>query len=216
MPLVSPTSSKYKAEGLVTLLIGEEKEKLLAHGHRLTKTSEFFNAALKKEWKEGQTRIVELPEEDVKYTTFYLDYIYDGVLPGQSLKEGDVGVDLWFELTFLYAFGERVCDTAIRNAIIKELIRVIPRKDHDGLYRYPCWEFASVAYAVTKPGSPLRRYMVDVIVTHGGLEWFTETDLANCQELLIDVVKEFTRRATKKEGSGEASVDVLSAEDYLL
>jgi hypothetical protein len=53
----------FNQEDLVTLLVGPEQKKMVAHGTYLARDPEFFQAALKKEWIEGQIRIIILPEQ---------------------------------------------------------------------------------------------------------------------------------------------------------
>lgn len=48
---------------MLMMLVGIEEEQMMAHGSYLAGCSDFFRAALKKEWVEGQTRTLKLPEE---------------------------------------------------------------------------------------------------------------------------------------------------------
>ncbi|GIZ43512.1 hypothetical protein CKM354_000673600 [Cercospora kikuchii] len=44
----------------------------------LRKSSKFFDAALKKEWKEGQQRTVDLPECDPEGFKVYINWLHSG------------------------------------------------------------------------------------------------------------------------------------------
>jgi hypothetical protein len=54
-PVPSPAYD-FNLNDTVILLVGPEEQKMLVHAHQITVHSEFFAAALKKEWVEGQTR----------------------------------------------------------------------------------------------------------------------------------------------------------------
>lgn len=62
----------------VTLVVEPQKHELLAHAKFITLTSDFFKTVLKKEWLEGQTRVIHLPEENVPAMVIYLKSIYTG------------------------------------------------------------------------------------------------------------------------------------------
>ncbi|GAB7333364.1 hypothetical protein MBLNU13_g04980t1 [Cladosporium sp. NU13] len=126
-PVAPATSSpsdpaKYTRGDLVTLLIGHDEQELVVYGHLMARTSEFFEAALKKEWKEGQTCAIKLPEEDTKTTMHYLDFVCGQGLPTREIKVyGDIDEEdreEYLVLAELYAFGERVLDKRLRNSII--------------------------------------------------------------------------------------------------
>jgi hypothetical protein len=54
----------FEHDDAVTLLVGPARHMLLAHGSLISHRSDFFKAAPKKEWVEGQTRKIKLSEED--------------------------------------------------------------------------------------------------------------------------------------------------------
>jgi hypothetical protein len=74
-------SNNFNAENAITLFVGLEQQKLTVHASYITRTSTFFAAALKNEWAEGQTRIIELQEETPEMMAHYLDWIYTSALP---------------------------------------------------------------------------------------------------------------------------------------
>jgi hypothetical protein len=76
-------TAHFDKEDAITLLVGPEKRELLAHADYIAFSSDFFKAALKKEWLEGQTRTVPLPVESYEDMTTYLKYIYSAQLPVQ-------------------------------------------------------------------------------------------------------------------------------------
>lgn len=214
----SPQPTRFTFDNTVTLLVGPEKQRLLVHAHYLTKSSEFFQAALKKEWKEGQTHVVELPEENIINTTRYLEFAYEGNLCSSAI--GDyrelTKANSYFELCQLYTFGKRVCDAPLRNAIIYEMIRLISLEADDGAYWAPNWYSAAEAYYGTTVGSPIRRFVVDALLAYGDSDWLDAGHADECSELLVDALKEFTQRAQDHWNPEEFRLMALKAEDYRL
>lgn len=223
-PSLCPISTKYNVSDLVTLVVGPEKAKLIVHDHWLIKSSEFFRAALKKEWREGQTRIIKLEEEHVQEVAQYLDYLYEGELPTQkTVLIEQIAAEDWDEynvLCNLYTLGERLVDIPMRNAIIRETVRLMSLADDDnGHSWFPSWTTAAWLYENTTEGSPMRRLLVDMFVVSGLPEWLDNEEdgiLNGSSELLIDVVKEFSRRAKEKQDPKDYRDVDLTAEDYLL
>lgn len=104
-------SYHFNAENVVTLLVGREKESMIAHTSYLTRTSEFFASALKKEWIEGQTRTIELIEETPKLMAHYLDWVYTAQLPlktsfmSRQIAPKMLRTDCWQSSTFSGSAG---------------------------------------------------------------------------------------------------------------
>lgn len=71
---------RFDKDDSVTLIVGSGKEELLVHANYVARKSPFFKTALKREWREGQTRATELPEDDYETLTDYLHFIYSGNL----------------------------------------------------------------------------------------------------------------------------------------
>lgn len=203
---------------MITLLVGPKKEQLIAHEHRLIKTSDFFRAALKKEWKEGQTHVVKLPEERIKDTRHYLEFIYENTLPSGAIESGSElqKGGMFGVLCDLYTFRERVLDTPLRNAIIKEILRLISLKDNHDKSWFPNWNIARAIYQKTTATSPLRRLSVDILVSNGEPQWLDLVREEGYQEILVDVVKEFSQKAMDKQNSKDFRNVALKAENYFV
>lgn len=84
---------------------------------------------MKKEWREGQSRIVKLPEETPLDMGYYIEHLYGVELPTHKLTADVVTGDLikapCVLLATLYAFGARMLDSRLRSKIIHELFRLI-------------------------------------------------------------------------------------------
>lgn len=86
---VLPATS-FHPDTMVTLLVGHEEQEMTVHGDRLARNSACFRAALRQEWLEGQTRTVKLPDESQAIVQHYIEYVYSGELPANTLtKDAD-------------------------------------------------------------------------------------------------------------------------------
>lgn len=80
-PSATGLNFSFDQDDAVTLLVGPSERAILAHGNYLARKSDFCEAALKMDWKEGQTRAIKLPDECPQFLTHYLNYAYIQTLP---------------------------------------------------------------------------------------------------------------------------------------
>lgn len=129
----APTTNincSFDQDDAVTLHVGPTEHVLLAHGSFITSNSDFFTTAVRKEWAGGQTRLIKLSEESPQVVSHYLDYTYTKSLPADTISSEPA--DTFTErvngyqelLAELYVLGERLLDTSIKNAVIREIIRL--------------------------------------------------------------------------------------------
>lgn len=167
--LWKPTAiSVYKKVKIVTLVVGTEEDELAAHGSYLL-TSGFFQDALRQEWREGQTPTIRLPGEQPEIVEQYLDFVYRGYLPTFSTKTDARKGAVYTVLANLFALGERLLDSVIRNAIIREIIRFTTCYDGATVH-VPDTTAVNIIYDCTTAASPARRLMVD-FYTAGPPAW---------------------------------------------
>lgn len=164
-----------RKEDLVTLLVGPHEEQLAVHESCITRNSDFFKAAMKKEWIEGQMRTIMLPEEtSVESFVNYLNFSYHGKLPTEDIKtwpaEGLIGHP-YSELAKLCVIGERMIDRSVQEAAVREFMRLTKIKSSAGPCQFPGMSCIRHIYDGTTLGSPMRRLMVDFYVTHGLTNW---------------------------------------------
>lgn len=167
----------FGVEIVVILLVGPEERELIIHGHRFT-GSAFFKAALKKEWVEGQTRVIKLPEETPEIMSHYIQHIYSGKFQTHQYTEKcpggkkSAGYEL---LAKLYVLGERLLDSTFRNAIICEILRI--RELKSNVAPYVKWNPTTIPTNIIYQGaperSPARRLIIDVNLIHGNKQWHT-------------------------------------------
>jgi hypothetical protein len=163
-----PTSSSdHTKNDIITLLVGNEEQAMVVLKSNLVQHSEFFRAALTKKWAEGQTRIVKLPEEKPETMALYLMFIHGYGLPTEPIEDHSCQGKVYDVLTELYALGERLLDSTLRNATIREIVRFTTVQ----ISTYPHEESINNIYNSTTATSPARRLLVDLYVQNGCETW---------------------------------------------
>jgi len=151
---------------------------MIAYGVQLTRDSDFFAAAMKKEWAEGQTRTIKLPEESPDVAAHYLSYLYSGKLFTEDIKSvsGQTIVPCSDLLASLYVSCERYLNRKLQSAIIAEIIRLTSMSDNEGKHWIPTEKCVATVYHGTPKGSPARRLLVDLQVASGEKAWMEYED----------------------------------------
>ena len=221
LPSKSPTTNvncTFDQDDAVTLHVGPEEHAILAHGNFISRRSDFFKAALKKEWAEGQTRIIKLPDEDHQVVTHYLSYTYSKCLPTDIFTTDFMGTfpdesDEYYQLLAeLYVLGERLLDETIRGALIKEILRLTKLTDKESKHYYPKGEAVNIIYRGTTAASPARRLMVNFHVAYGITKSFDPTCEAG---FVLDVVQHLYNRMPSCSSVSTLRESQLDASDYL-
>jgi hypothetical protein len=193
----------------VTLHTGPTGHAMLAHASYIARNSDFFKAALKKDWIEGQTRVIKLPEERPDIVSHYLNYAYSKVLPtvsdSDSTTTPNFNTEQYYELLAeLYVLGECLQDHSIRTAVIESSVR---SWEHLHSITVP----ASIIYRGTTAGSPARRLVVDLFLAHG--EGFKLDNTCEA-DFLLDVARAFCVKAETYAVPGSFRDRSLNAADY--
>lgn len=165
------TTSTYDKNDTITLLVGPDEHEMVAYGS-YTSSSEFFHAALKREWTEGQTRTIKLPEEKPAVVAQYLDFCLGEGLPTRSTKDDCREGTVYDVLGELYGLGERLLDSPLRNAIIDEMVRFTTVGGYPRCH--PQEDAINTIYECTTDGSPARRLLVFWFITNGKEDWITD------------------------------------------
>jgi hypothetical protein len=211
------TSYDFSAGDAVTLIVGPEQKHMLVHGTYLTRGSDFFKAALKKEWVEGETRVIKLPEEDPETMAHYMTFVYCNKLPfdGIQPRKKEHFALRWSILIDLYVYGERFPCQVIQDAAVKEILRLTRVTCSNGSLWFPIGTNVEKVYGGTPEGSPLRRLMVDMHVIRGCKEWLGTPDAYANPRFLMDVVQAFYDRMSNYKAFGEFRFKELDDERYL-
>ena len=156
----------------VTLVVGSEKQELLVHANYIARESNFFKTALKKEWREGQTRTIPLPADEYETVTHYLRYLYSEKLP-TSGHEGRLDLDpeedvLFVTLAKLYLFANRVMSDPLRDDVIREIHRLSSDCSYTSHKRcYPNYRSINLLYDGTLESDPVRVLIADLCIYKG-------------------------------------------------
>jgi hypothetical protein len=200
----------------VILLVGPEARKMLVHGLQITAHSDFFAAALKKEWAEGQTRKIKLPEEEPEIMPYYFDHVYFGKLPTEIYTTASLGLkkELGYKLLAqLYVLAERMLDSKCRNRILREFLRLRDLKCTTGETWNPTEIPVNIIYQGTTSGSPARRLLVDIHASYARENWYPE-DVNVAPAFLLDLLRKLLHDVEAFKTVGEFRRVDLEAEGY--
>jgi hypothetical protein len=155
----------------VTLIVGPKKHELLVHANYIARHSAFFKTALKKEWREGQTRTISLPTDDYETVTDYMRFIYSDKVPSTQTEDvmgasttSHFAAQKFVPLAKLYVLGHKLMDDAVKKAVVREL------HQHSTQCRcgkcFPDHETVNIIYSGTMEGDPVRRLLIDIYLSH--------------------------------------------------
>ena len=193
-------------DDIVSIIVGSEKRRFMAHGSVLGHSSSFFRAALDKAWKEGKARVIELPDDDVDLFHRYLHFLHTKRLPCNPVAaathtEFDVHEKEFELLARMYVLAEKLQDDTMRNAIIDGFIAKGSLRDSEGTRWFATNEDVDIIYRGTGQGSHMRRLLVDMHVSSGHARWL-EDEINNAEftldlsrKLLDIVAREVPRQA---------------------
>jgi hypothetical protein len=204
----APALSFDKSE-ILTLLVGPKRWELVVHEKCLTRNSDFFKAAVKKEWTEGQTRTIKLPEE-LCFDTFvrYLNFTYREKLHTEEAKT--VSGKHFESLAKIYVLGERMLDRPVQHAVVREMIRLTTIRNKEGRTKFSAALVLNIAYEGTSTGSPLRRLLVDMHVLEALPSW----SYCKHPEFLRDFSQALLEKVIAQKTIRDFRNRVLIAEDY--
>lgn len=193
----------------VTLIVGPEKHELLVHADILTRKSELFQTALKKEWREGQTRTITMPDDEPEIIAGYLRFLYRGRLPIRFEVPQTINTSFSYKFySKLYVLGGRLMDATLkRDAFVKMR----------GLFR--CWKWTSpednedlsghelvnTIYNGTMESDPARRLLVDMHV-----ECPRDLNSQYHPEFLLALAQDFSKRVGSAPLPGNKVLDIDS------
>jgi len=206
----------FNPNDLVILLVGPEEQKMVVHSPQITAHSEFFAAALKKEWVEGQTRQIKLPEEEPDVMAYYIEHIYFGKLPTDIYTTVSPGLEKeqgYKILAQMYVLAERLLDSKCRNRILKEILRLRDLKCKTGVPWNPTCVPINIIYQGTTPGSPARRLLVDIHANGARDDWYPK-DVRMDPVFLMDLVRRFLYAFERNEMLPSNNRIIIAAGDY--
>ncbi|KAE9979957.1 hypothetical protein EG328_000602 [Venturia inaequalis] len=185
-------------------------KKYTVHETIIRAESPFFEAALSKEWKESEERVVRLPEQYPEAFDIYMRWIYSGklILEGRGLGPGDGYSKLAYVLSTAYVLGDVLQDSDFKDAVTDGLFETMSVESED-----QCIPTCQVKFLFgnTLRGAPICRLLVDWFVMKISIrelsnelyeKWFTVEFL----QALIKRMKD-KDEGTFDESSGEEDSD---------
>lgn len=157
-------------------------------GHNTDAKSRHHRA--RKKWLEGQSRILELPEDKPTTVGGYLEWLYSRSIQVENPKKR--GVHEYRHLTGLYVFGEKIQDDDFCDAVMQAMAKECDRHDEDGDCTgwVPSNREIRTLYDGTLAGSPARRFVVDVHVACGDVDWLKEDEFEVLpREFLLELAR---------------------------
>lgn len=209
---------RYSPDYAVLLLVGDDEENMLVHSRYVAECSEFFKAALKTEWKEGQTRVVKLPEECPVIMEVYLDFVYKRTLPTSPVTTAFRQAHnatlhaAYGRLIDLYLLGDRLLDNSIRNAVSEEIIRIASLAAFPNA-SFPSATYVNKIYANTLASSPVRRLLVDLHVSYATS---TALDQGHNPSFIHDLAIAVLLKAERRASPWDFRQQTLLATKYFL
>ncbi|KAK4957597.1 hypothetical protein LTR10_005564 [Elasticomyces elasticus] len=199
MERVNPKSDSLKGEP-VKIIVGDSN-KVIYHVYEgvLRNKSAFFEAALKKEWKEGTQRIVKLPEEEPSVFCDFMQWLYTGRVPCiESLYH--VEHEGYMQLVKLWLLADHLIVANLQDSLVNAIVAASREPFAD---RYPSAAVVEIVYQRTAVGSRLRKLMLDMYTRHVDIDW--HIDNLN-REFAIDLLKALaSNRTTTDEAEPEFS-----------
>lgn len=156
---------------------GDRLAELAAHADALNE-SPFFRIALKKEWPEGQTRKIELPDDDVNTVEDYLHFLYTQQVPEETRLQ---------DLAKLYVFGQKVLDQKYKDAVLVRILYETNDLLKDEFFHdyVAAREAVTTIYEGTPPGSLGRKLMVDIFYAVTPSDWVEDDHLIEFRDDLF-------------------------------
>lgn len=144
--------------------------------------SKFFRAACSERWKEGQEKVIRLPEVQSEVFQRYVDWAYCDALTQEATASQEVNMSVE-----LYLLGDLLDNVKLRNATVKAILQHLGK---DRLHPGP--RNAQLVWEKTLPTSPIRRLMIDAIVLRSSHKCFEE----KIEEWPVDMVRRVAVKLT--------------------
>ncbi|KAI9666701.1 MAG: hypothetical protein M1821_004637 [Bathelium mastoideum] len=168
---------------LVKVLVGTSKKEFTLCKELLCSSSGYLKAALSNEWREAQTRTIELPEDDEDTFELYLQWLYSTIIWSANIEDGnrEKGADDT-EQTLLaraYTLGDKLQDSDFKDAVLDALMAKLvddeeiynENYDQDAVHHEdpygPSLSAIKWVWNYTMPSSPARRVIIDYFTWHG-------------------------------------------------
>ncbi|EME41830.1 hypothetical protein DOTSEDRAFT_74030 [Dothistroma septosporum NZE10] len=161
------------------------------HEAILREYSLFFRTALDRRWREGHSRTVELPDDDAEVVSAYIDWLYFRRIASKPISPPELPMDdgEYQLLAQLYAFGDKVQADSFCDNVLDAMVQKTDDIATDGTRTFPSHSAIMTLYNGTPPGSPARRFVVDMYAEYGATKWIPSESEFNHADFLTDLVR---------------------------
>jgi hypothetical protein len=151
----------YDYYDIIAVLVGPEEHRFRVHKDVICAKSKFFRAACSSCWREGQEKVVRLPNarSEQSFQT-YIYWIYASDVVVDEITSSEVEEKVVSDLIELFLLGDVLDDVKLRNEVIQLLTTHIQNSD-DHLTADHC----KLIWDHTTSNSTLRKWTVEAIVT---------------------------------------------------
>ncbi|CAN9100853.1 unnamed protein product [Alternaria alternata] len=168
------STMSFESTSAVTIRVGKtpNTKDFIAHESFLTSRSEFFRRAMNGNWKEAETRVIDLPDDTAKTFACYINYVYTGQLPTSSKTTSELKkltmdefqchvVDQYRIIFDVFVLCEKLQDVTTKNAMMEAALATTKLIGIDGLWLTPQVTVVNAVYNGTPAGSSARRFVTD-------------------------------------------------------
>lgn len=201
---------------IVTILVGRgpDARAFAVHLDHLTKSSDYFKAAMGGEWKEGDFEEISLEEDDPKVFQYYMDFLYSRGLNATKPASFDAAEGLLGGLLDAYILSDKLQDNEFGNIVMNAILvlcnTVFPGLKDGDRERYLVidTEMISKVWSNLPKDSPPRRFVLDEGAFRPVNLDYVDEFLA--ESLPVDFFHEFARALMRSKLTKEINDDYLS------
>ncbi|KAK4495737.1 hypothetical protein PRZ48_013005 [Zasmidium cellare] len=184
---------------IVTLNVGPgpTTTDFAVHEAILREHSPFFRTALDKKWREGRSRIIELPYDDADVVAAYVDWLYFKRIASKPVSPPELPIDdgEYQFLARMYAFGEKVQADSFCDNVIDAMAQKTDDVAADGTRTFPSHSAIMALYNGTPTDSPARQFVIDMYAEFGAEKWVPKEAEFNNLEFLTDLARALLDRS---------------------
>lgn len=164
------------------------------HKDLVTSNSQLFASALSRNWKEGRSGVVSLPEDDPDAFEIYVSWLYkrspftsEALLAPSSEQSTSLSPLKQVErFISAYLLGDKLLDDDFCDMIIDALLEYSAARN-----AWPTKQ-AERIFLISPPESPQRNLLPDIVVHRGNAAWFNASSkniLGYSSEALIAITR---------------------------
>ncbi|TVY35540.1 hypothetical protein LOCC1_G005517 [Lachnellula occidentalis] len=168
---------------LVTLLVGQgpNEKKFVVHKESACFYSPVFKAAFNSSFIEGQTQEYRFDDVSEGTVQFLVQWLYHQELSLVPLEDGKYKQDEFTSVVELWILADKLLITPLQNLALREIYKLGRPKGTSISHVIP------YVYSNTGPGSPLRRFVVDLCASKLSASTYLKTPQRFPQAMLIDL-----------------------------